>query len=117
MNSTHVIAASKNNFLLWQYKTPKSSSGIRGKSSLYHIDDTPSGAVEVIQDLEQSIDLPISIHKTTDAICCIAASDKALIIGRESGMLQHYTLPHVTLFNRYKLNSRPHKLAINCNST
>lgn len=28
MNSTHVIAASKNNFLVWQYKTPKSSSMI-----------------------------------------------------------------------------------------
>lgn len=31
MNATHVIAASKSNFLIWQYGTPKSSTiiGIR----------------------------------------------------------------------------------------
>lgn len=91
--------------------------GTRGKCSVYHIDDSPSGAVEVIQDLEHNIDIPISTHNTNDPICCLAASDKALIIGRESGLIQHYTLPHTALFNRYKLTSRPHKLAINCNST
>lgn len=26
MNATHVIAASKNNFIVWQYKTPKYST-------------------------------------------------------------------------------------------
>lgn len=84
---------------------------------MYHIDDTPSGAVEVIQDLEQGLELPASTHATKDPICCLAASEKALLIGRESGALEHYALPHTALFNRYQLPSRPNKLAINSNST
>ncbi|XP_017782759.1 PREDICTED: WD repeat-containing protein 35 [Nicrophorus vespilloides] len=119
INSTHVFAASKNNFLVWQYKTPKSYSLLthRMKCRLYHIDDNPSGAVEVIQDLEQNVELPVSLQPSNDPICCIAASDRALVIGRESGNLQHYALPHCALCNRYKIGSRPHKMAINCNST
>lgn len=120
MNSTHVMAASKNNFVVWQYKTPKYSSiigGNRNRIRMYHIDDTPSGAVEVIQDLDQNIETPTNIFASTDPICCLTSSNKVLIIGRESGLIQYYALPHTALYNRYKMISRPHKMAINCNST
>lgn len=90
----------------------------RSKYKLYHIDDSPSGAVEVIRDFDEySVDEQVNVHATTNPICCLTASDKCLIIGRESGMLQHYALPHVALVNRYRMNhSRPHKISINCNS-
>ena len=58
-----------------------------------------------------------NMQATADPICCLAASEKALVIGRESGSLQRYSLPQVALTNRYTLNCRPHKLAINCNTT
>ncbi|KAK7794863.1 hypothetical protein R5R35_002889 [Gryllus longicercus] len=117
MNSTHVFAASQDNFLLWHYRTPKSRSTFvlagsrQRKERLYHVDDTPSGVAEVIQDLDRSYE------PTADPICCMTASEKILIIGRESGMLQRYSLPQVALTNRYPLNCRPYKLAINSNGS
>lgn len=84
---------------------------------MYHIDDTPTGAVEIIQELDNTNNVQVSLHDTLDPICCLTASDKCLIIGRESGLLQYYALPHVVLTNRYKIATRPHKMAINCNST
>ncbi|XP_014248010.1 WD repeat-containing protein 35 isoform X2 [Cimex lectularius] len=117
LNSTHVFAASKDHFLIWHFMTPKSHStlGIAGnkqrKERLYHVDDTPSGVAEVIQDLDKSY------QATGDPICCMAASDKVLVIGRESGALQRYSLPQVALVQRYGLSSKPQRLAINSNST
>lgn len=84
---------------------------------MYHIDDNPSGAVEVIRDFDEIIEEQVNLHSSSNPICCLTASDKCVIIGRESGILQHYTLPHVALVNKYKMNnSRPHKISINCNS-
>ncbi|KAJ8923826.1 hypothetical protein NQ315_010408 [Exocentrus adspersus] len=117
MNSYQVFAASKNNFLVWHYKTPKSITAGTARCKMFHIDDNPSGAVEIIQELDNINKIPVSMHDTIDPICCIAATDKCLIIGRESGLIQYYALPHIVLTNRYKISTRPHKMAINCNST
>ncbi|CAH0562507.1 unnamed protein product [Brassicogethes aeneus] len=118
MNSYQVIAASKNNFVIWHYKTPKSTlSSAKGKYKMFHIDDNPSGAVEIIQELENASKIPVSTHTTPDPICCLTCSEKCLAIGRESGLIQYYALPHVVLTNRYKIPTRPHKMSINCNST
>nr|CAD7432265.1 unnamed protein product [Timema monikensis] len=122
MNSSYVCAASRDNFLLWQYKTPKSRSTIHISSSrhrkerLYHIDDSPSGIAEVIQDLDRSYEMSTNMQATADPICCLTVSDNMLIIGRESGTLQRYSLPQVALTNRYNLNCCPYEVAINCNS-
>ncbi|XP_067008662.1 WD repeat-containing protein 35 [Anabrus simplex] len=123
MNSSHVFAASRDNFLLWHYRTPKSRSslaigGVRQrKERLYHVDDTPSGVAEVIQDLDRSYEPTTNMQESSDPICCITASEKVLILGRESGVLQRYSLPQVALTNRYPLTCRPYKLAINSTST
>ncbi|XP_063218863.1 WD repeat-containing protein 35 isoform X3 [Bacillus rossius redtenbacheri] len=123
MNTSYVFAASHDNFLLWHYKTPKARSSIHIPSShqrkerLYHVDDAPSGIAEVIQDLDRSYEPSTNLQRTVDPICCMTASDKVLLIGRESGTLQRYSLPQVALTNRYSLFCRPHKLALNCNST
>ncbi|XP_044765831.1 WD repeat-containing protein 35 [Coccinella septempunctata] len=120
MSSTFVAAASKNNFLIWQYKTPK-SIGVEGnqmKCSIFHIDDTPLGTTNIIQDLDDTeIVQTTRTHASFDPICCLACSNKCLVVGRESGTIQYYALPHIVLTKRYKVQARPHKLAINCSST
>ncbi|XP_066155495.1 WD repeat-containing protein 35 [Euwallacea fornicatus] len=117
MNSYQVFAASKNNFVVWHYKTPKSISVGAARSRMYHIDDNPSGAVEIIQDLDSSCKNTVSTHQTIDPICCLTSSDTCLIIGRESGLIHYYVLPHIVLTNRYKIATRPHKIVLNCNSS
>jgi len=57
------------------------------------------------------------ISNTSDPICTLTASDKMLVIARESGQIQRYALPNVALTNRYHINTKAHKLALNCTST
>ena len=38
-------------------------------------------------------------------------------VGRESGIIQRYSIPNVILINRYTLNTRPHSMSLNCNTT
>ena len=56
-------------------------------------------------------------EKTNDPICGLTSSDKTLIIARESGAIQRYALPSVALVNKYNMETRPHHLAVNCNTT
>ena len=120
MNATHVVVANQSQFLLWQYHTPKSTlHGMKQKKDKrYHIDDNPSGVNEVLSDLDRvSYEPPVKNIPTKDAICCIASSDKILLIARESGMVQEYVLPNVAICNRHTFPNRACKIAINCNST
>jgi hypothetical protein len=54
---------------------------------------------------------------TADAVVCLAASDKFLVVGRASGTVHRYTLPHISLTDKYVLRCRPQQLALNCDST
>lgn len=122
INSSYVVIASKDQFLLWQYHTPKGIAAVhlakQRREKRFHIDDTPSGVVEVLNDLDKSgFELPINDTPTKDPICCVAVSEAVLLIGRESGLVQEYTVPQVALCNRYNMPTRASKIAINCNST
>ena len=44
-------------------------------------------------------------------------SEKILMVARESGLVQRYALPNIALTNKYQINTKAHKLALNCNST
>lgn len=88
------------------------------KDKRYHIDDTPSGIVEVINDLDKGgYEPPLNTDPTPDPICCIAISESILLIGRESGTINEYSVPNVALRNRHSLSNPPYKMAINSNST
>lgn len=122
MNSTHIIIANNTQFLLWQYHTPKSSMhGMKQKKDKrYHVDDNPSGVNEVLSDLDRiTYEPPTKIISTTtkDPICSITASDKILLVARESGTIQEYVLPNVAICNRHSFPNKMCKMAINCNST
>ncbi|KAG5344860.1 WDR35 protein, partial [Acromyrmex heyeri] len=122
MTSNMVVAASKNNFLIWNFRAPRNStlhpSRMR-KYKIYHVDETPTGVTEVIQDLDKdgAFETPISTKATMDPICCVYATEKTLLVGRDSGMIQRYSLPQITLVNRYNTVCRLHRIAINCDST
>uniref|UniRef100_A0A7M4EBJ1 WD repeat-containing protein 35 n=3 Tax=Crocodylus porosus TaxID=8502 RepID=A0A7M4EBJ1_CROPO len=121
MTKTHVIAASKEAFYIWQYRVAKKLTAMEinqvartrkeGRERIYHIDDTPSGAADGVLDYSKAI------HGTRDPISAITASDKTLIVGRESGTIQRYSLPNVGLIQKYTLNCRAYQLSLNCNSS
>lgn len=54
---------------------------------------------------------------TSDPICAVCASNSTLIVGRASGTLIRYSLPHLVLEQKYVVRCRPQALALNCNST
>ncbi|XP_074656125.1 WD repeat-containing protein 35-like isoform X2 [Tubulanus polymorphus] len=119
MTKTHIVAASKEAFYVWQFKNPKNlaameMSGKRkaGYERLFHIDDKPSG-----NETQGLVDFNKAFQTTQDAICCIAASDKILVVGRESGTVNRYSMPMVQLTQKYVLSCRPHQLALNCTSS
>ena len=123
MNSSYVIVASKDQFLLWQYHTPKGLSTLHGmkskKDKRFHIDDSPSGVADVLHDLDRAggFEPPIKNAPTKDPICFVTSSDKVLLIARESGIIQEYVLPNVAICNRHSFPNRAYKMSINCNST
>ena len=120
MTSTHVLAASRDAIFVWNFRTAKSwthltldseKSGRRDRrEKVFHVDDSPSGQ-------EAGASGERVLEKTTDPICAVTASDKTLIVGRESGTLQRYAMPSAALVGRYTLSCRPHHLALNCNTT
>ncbi|OCT79015.1 WD repeat-containing protein 35 [Xenopus laevis] len=121
MTKTHVIAASKEAFYIWQYRVAKKLTAMEinqvsrtrkeGRERIFHIDDNPSGSMEGL------IDYTKSVESTRDPICCITASDKVLIVGRESGTLKKYTLPSVSLVQQYMLGNRAYQMSLNCNAS
>ncbi|XP_029451827.1 WD repeat-containing protein 35 isoform X1 [Rhinatrema bivittatum] len=121
MTKTHVIAASKEAFYTWQYRVAKKLTALEinqvsrtrkdGRERVYHVDDTPSGSVDGTLDYSKILAV------TKDPICCITASDKTLIVGRESGTIQKYSLPNFCLAQKYVLNCRAYQMSLNCNSS
>ena len=80
------------------------------REKVFHVDDNPSGQ-------ETNVNMDRMLEKSNDPICCMTASEKTLVIARESGSLQRYSLPLVALMTKHSLPSRPHHIAINCNSS
>ncbi|EDO46375.1 predicted protein [Nematostella vectensis] len=120
MTRSHVVAASKEAFYTWQYRSPKKLTALEMqvpsrrkdvRERMFHIDDVPSGAGEGIKDVRKAL------APTQDPICCACASEKMLIVGRESGTVHRYSLPKLALDMKHVLNCRPHQLSLNCSSS
>ncbi|XP_014106856.1 PREDICTED: WD repeat-containing protein 35 isoform X2 [Pseudopodoces humilis] len=121
MTKTHVIAASKEAFYVWQYRVAKKLTAMEinqlartrkeGRERIYHIDDTSSGPGD------GHLDYSRAFEGTRDPICAITASDKILLVGRESGTIQRYSLPSVAVVKSYTLDCRAYQLSLNCNAS
>ncbi|KAK3088211.1 hypothetical protein FSP39_016191 [Pinctada imbricata] len=119
MTKTHILCASKEAFYTWQFKNPKKlttleAAGRRrtGTERLHHIDDQPTGSTA-----QEEIDFSKAFRNTDDPICSICASDKVLIVGRESGTINRYSMPMLSLTHKYALAYRPHQISLNCSSS
>lgn len=119
MTKTHVFAASRESFFVWHYHTPKGISARdmataqqedkERKERVYHIDDMISG-VEASRHYERAA----AKKHTNDPITCMDSHDKMLLIARASGIVQVYMLPQLIFSNRYQIECRPNKIAVNC---
>lgn len=56
-------------------------------------------------------------QSTSDLISALCANDSVLMVGRVSGVVQRYSLPHLTVEGTHLLRCRPYMLALNCNVT
>jgi WD repeat-containing protein 35 len=114
MTKTHVVAASENCVYVWAYKSSKSAeAGVKTRDEkIFHIDDSPSGASGMDPAKFKGVS-----RETPDTICCMAMTETTLVVGRESGILQSYTLPRVALESKFTLECRPDSIALNCNAT
>jgi WD repeat-containing protein 35 len=128
MTQYHVVVASEEIAYVWQYRTPvsKLTSLDQGTHSLrreggsrermFHIDDQGINEGDTIGKKMNDFDHH-NIRPTNDAMCCIASNTKYLLIGRESGTIHRYTLPHISLEGKYVVRCRPQMIGINCNAS
>mmetsp|Transcript_8336 Transcript_8336/g.17822 ORF Transcript_8336/g.17822 Transcript_8336/m.17822 type:complete len:1276 (-) Transcript_8336:992-4819(-) len=117
----HVIAASDDVVYVWQFRTSFSkvlSTDINGvkrrdvREKIFHIDDSnPSQG----DHSPENFKLPDSA--SSDPVSAICATESVLMVGRASGVVQRYNLPHLTPEGQHVLRCRPHILALNCNLT
>uniref|UniRef100_A0AAY5EIS1 WD repeat-containing protein 35 n=1 Tax=Electrophorus electricus TaxID=8005 RepID=A0AAY5EIS1_ELEEL len=108
MTKTHVIAASREALYTWQYRVAKKLTALE----INQVAKTRKEGRERSEAVGQRLRAA-----TRDPICCITASDKILLVGRESGTLHRYSLPNVSLLQKYSLSSRAYQLSLNCNSS
>lgn len=132
MTAYHVIVADTQNVIVWQYRTRtaritslkdrhRDVPGERGtRVCKFHIDDMSLKMSDLMKAGENA---GLSSHGSRappagfNSICGLAASESKLIVARENGSLQQYSLPHVSLENKMQLPCRPLKLRLNCDST
>lgn len=126
MTESHVFAASKDQILTWRFQTPRGRtvlelSGQRSKPVLervVHVNDVPMEG-EDSSDLDRIYEAKKrhQFQPNTDPICCLAASEKILIVGRESGTFQRYSVPQLALVQKHAIPCRPNKVMLNCTSS
>ncbi|XP_065296306.2 WD repeat-containing protein 35 isoform X1 [Dermacentor albipictus] len=126
MTESHVFSASRDQIFVWRFQTPRGRtvlelSGQRSKPVLervIHINEAPtegenSDDVDKIYEAKKKHQFQVN----TDPICCLAASEKMFIVGRESGTFQRYSMPQLMLVQKYAISCRPNKIALNCTSS
>lgn len=136
MSPYHVIVASTELVYVWQYRTPvtkltslagtagaQASKPIRkeGRERVFHVDDPAvlggPPAVPNPNIMPGVVTTGVSKNPTNDPICAVTSSKSTLIVARASGTLLRFSLPHLTLENKYIIKCRPQSISLNCDST
>lgn len=125
MTATHVVTASYNAIHVWQYTSVSSVVSLdyahvmpqvgvqkEKKEKLFHIDDENPERSKM-EEVNPNI---LNAH-TQDPICSICASDKIVIVARESGTIHKYSFPNLELIQRYAVAYEPKRMSLNCNSS
>jgi len=125
MTNSHVIATSEDVVYIWNYRSSVSrqaqgdlasaAAGMKQRRAemMFHIDESfaPGSGTH-----DKDGFVPPSTT-TQDPIACICATEQCLLVARESGVVQRYSLPHLALEARFTLRCRPQVIAANCEST
>ncbi|KAI9321165.1 hypothetical protein BDR26DRAFT_943956 [Obelidium mucronatum] len=123
ITKTHVVAASAEIILCWQFRMPPKKSGalevIRKKEGglkdrMFHIDDVGDTVnLEIpLLNLETTKN-----RNTSDPVTAISVSDSLLIVARQSGTFLQIALQSISLETKYAIPIRPQFISLNCNST
>ena len=118
MNKTHVVLSSTDSIYVWQYRSQvsrllaqDSAKRKMGRENAFNIDETPD--LNALYDAER---FQRPSRQSQDPVTCLVAGDGFFLVGRFSGTVHKYTIPHVALECRFKLSCRPQLMGINCNS-
>jgi WD repeat-containing protein 35 len=123
MSRTHIVACSESYVYMWQYRSQTSrltmfepsahAAGYRklGREICWFIDDKPD--VSSLYDAEKFD----NTKESQDPICGAAVNEQLLILGRESGALRRFTLPHITEEPKLFWKALPMLIEINSDGT
>jgi WD repeat-containing protein 35 len=105
----------------WQFQSQATKSGlgnniadITPQSSKVRLFDVENASLAAAQPPETFRMLTDPIQ---DRITCSALSDKFLVLGRRSGIVTRYILPHLSVENTFNIKCEPFKIQLNCTSS
>ena len=72
--------------------------GARSSAGLFH------NVLEIIYAQQDKDDYrPMAEHDTHDAVAAVSATETCLLVARESGLVQRYTLPYLQAEGRFQV--------------
>jgi len=128
MTNTHVIVASDDVVYVWMYRASVvkqsqgdlaaaagmlGAGGKRRVEKMFHIDESLSPG-SGFHDKEGFVPPVTTVQ---DTIACICGTEQCFLVARESGVVQRYTLPHLSIEGRFAVRCRPQVISANCDST
>ncbi|CAE8633546.1 unnamed protein product [Polarella glacialis] len=124
MTNSHVIVASEDVVYIWMYRNSVSKQpqgdlpnmlggNKRRVEMMFHIDESFAPGTGM-HDKEGFVP---PVAPAQDPIACITATEQCFLVARESGMVQRYSLPHLSMETRFAIRCRPQVIAANCDST
>ena len=127
MSSSYFAATNDRSVYTWQFQSPNlKSSNILAPASSEPTNSSSSSGKERMFDIENaqvsSAQPPETFRMMHDAvldpISCIAVSEAFLVVGRKSGTVSRFTLPHLSPENSYTIpKCEPYRFELNCTSS
>lgn len=116
INNSRVIAASKDSFCVWRFKTPSAQVSAPKGIAAQRLTYSEMGLSIDGLDLDEE-PLKTTFVSRNDPIVCITCSEKSLIIAQESGTFELYLLPNCNPIHKTNINTIISKMSLNKDST
>jgi WD repeat-containing protein 35 len=147
ISSFHVAASNERTVFTWQFQSQVNKTGLGNATTASMLSGaTSSNATENVSSTSNNVSTnrggpaklrmfditntsfssaqsPETFQMNTEAIAdpivCTTISDKYLMVGKKSGSITRFNLPHLTPENTYTLKDgrEPYRMDFNCNST
>ncbi|CAM9261361.1 unnamed protein product, partial [Hapterophycus canaliculatus] len=130
MSGAHVVVSGASAAYVWQYKNQEPAFQDIDPAAVIAttLKRTPGAGRERVVD-PNNLTSPACAPEafggfaadedegSSNPITAVAVSESCLLLGREDGTICRYTLPHISLENRYTIRSKPQHMALNSNSS